>query len=168
MSVNVGYGSDEITLNMAEDSAAGQDAEFTVNVDGQQIGGVQTVTAEQSQGQTESFNFFGDYAPGEHNVTVTFVNNYLYPGTPGDRNVYVDGVSYDGSTVSSSTTPIYQSPWFPPNSIIGDVWGNAVYGVNDTTAIPAGATPEQTTTPGAVSVGNGPDKLVLQMAEDPY
>lgn len=164
----IGSGSDSIVLNMSEDQAAGQDAQFTVNVDGQQIGGIQTVTASHADGQDQTFTFKGDYAPGQHNVTVTFVNNFLYPGTSGDRNVYVDGVSYDGQTVSNTTTPIYQSPLFPPNSTDGNIYGNATFGVNDTTAIPNGAGPNPTTTPGAVSVGSGADTIVLNMAEDPY
>ncbi len=163
----IGSGSDTITLNMAEDQALGEDAQFTVNVDGQQIGGVQTVTTPQSSGQTEAFTFAGNWAPGQHNVVVTFVNNFIYPGQSGDRNLYVDGVSYDGQTVSNSTTPIYQSPWFPPNSTVGNVWGNATFGVNDTTPVPSGAS-NQSTTPGSVTVGSGADTLVLNMAEDPY
>ncbi|MDR3536078.1 MAG: carbohydrate-binding domain-containing protein [Acetobacteraceae bacterium] len=164
----IGSGSDAIVLNMSEDSAAGTDAQFTVNVDGQQIGGRQTVTASHAAGQDETFTFLGNYAPGPHTVTVTFANNFLMPGTSGDRNVYVDGVNYDGQTISSTTTPIYQSPLFPPNSTQGDVWGNAVYSVIDTTAVPAGAPSTPTTTPSAVSVGSGSDTLVLNMAEDAY
>jgi hypothetical protein len=163
----IGSGSDSITLKMAEDQALGTDAQFTVNVDGQQIGGVQTVTASQASGQTEDFTFNGDYGTGQHTVTVSFVNNFIYPGLSGDRNLYVDGVSYDGQTVSNSTTPVYQSPVYPPNSTTGNIWGNAQFQVNDTTAIPSGASP-QTTTPGAVSVGSGSDTLVLNMAEDYY
>ena len=168
MTVDVGYGSDTINLNMAEDQQAGVDAQFTVSVDGNQIGGLQTVTASQSAGQTEPFAFHGDFTPGNHNVTVTFANNWSYPGTPGDRNLYVDGVTYDGQQVSNSSTPIYTSPLFPPNSNSGDYWGNAQYTVNDSTAVPAGTTPQQTTTPGAVSLGSGSDTLVLKMAEDAY
>lgn len=164
----IGSGSDSITLNMAEDQALGVDAQFTVNVDGQQIGGVQTVTASQSAGQTEPFTFLGDFAPGEHNVTVSFVNNFIYPGLSGDRNLYVDGVTYDGQTVSSSTTPLYETALYPPNSTEGNTYGNTTFQVNDTTAIPAGAAPQATTTPAAVSVGSGADTLVLNMAEDPY
>lgn len=164
----IGSGSDSIVLNISEDQAQGTDAQFTVNVDGQQIGGLQTATASHSAGQDETFTFQGDWAPGAHNVTVTFANNFLYPGTSGDRNLYVDGVTYNGQTVSNSTTPIYQSPLFPPNSTDGDNFGNAVYSVNDTTAIPAGAASTPTTTPGPVAVGSGPDTLVLNMAEDPY
>lgn len=164
----IGSGSDSITLNMAEDQAQGEDAQFTVNVDGQQVGGVQTVTASQSAGQTQAFTFEGDWAPGAHNVTVTFVNNFIYPGLSGDRNLYVDGVSYDGQTVSNATTPIYVSPLYPPNSTSGNYYGNATFAVNDTTALPAGFTGNPTTTPAPVTIGSGADTLVLNMAEDPY
>jgi len=164
----IGSGSDNITLNLSEDQAVGTDAQFTVNVDGQQIGGVQTVTASHSAGQEQSFTFAGNYAPGPHNVTVTFENNFIYPGVAGDRNLYVDGLSYDGQTISNSTTPIYESPFFPPNSNEGNVYGNAIYTVNDTTAVPDNAPSTPTTTPGAVSVGSGADTLVLNMAENPY
>ncbi|HVY13754.1 MAG TPA: carbohydrate-binding domain-containing protein [Rhodopila sp.] len=164
----IGSGSDSITLNMAEDQAQGTDAQFTVNVDGQQIGGVQTVTASQADGQTEAFTFLGDFGPGAHNVTVSFVNNFIYPGLSGDRNLYIDGVTYDGQSISNTTTPIYETALFPPNSTEGNVYGNTTFSVNDTTAVPAGTTPEQTTTPAPVSVGSGPDTLVLNMAEDPY
>lgn len=164
----IGSGSDSITLNMAEDQAVGEDAQFTVNVDGQQIGGVQTVTASQASGQTEAYTFQGDWGPGQHNVTVTFANNFIYPGVSGDRNLYVDGITYDGQTVSNATTPLYVSPLYPPNSTQGNFYGNATFAVNDTTALPAGFTGNPTTTPGAVSIGSGADTLVLNMAEDPY
>jgi hypothetical protein len=164
----IGSGSDHITLDLAEDQALGVDAEFTVNVDGKQIGGVQTVTASQSSGQTEAFTFEGNWTPGNHDVTVTFANNFIYPGLSGDRNLYVDGVSYDGQTVSNATTPIYQSPLFPPNSTVGNIDGNGVFSVNDTTAVPSDAASTPTTTPAPVSVGSGADTLVLQMAEDAY
>ncbi len=164
----IGSGSDSITLNMAEDQALGVDAEFTVNVDGKQIGGVQTVTASQASGQTQAFTFAGNWAPGSHDVTVTFANNFIYPGLSGDRNLYVDGVSYDGQSVSSGRTAIYNSPLFPPNSTVGNVDGNAVFKINDTTSVPSNAASTPTTTPGPVSVGSGADTLVLKMAEDAY
>jgi hypothetical protein len=164
----IGSGSDSITLNMAEDQALGTDAQFTVNVDGQQIGGVQTVTASQSDGQTEPFTFLGNFAPGQHNITVSFVNNFIYPGESGDRNLYIDGVTYNGQTVSDTTTPIYETALFPPNSTEGNIYGNTTYQVNDTTSVPDGAASQPTTTPAPVSVGSGADTLVLNMAEDPY
>ncbi len=163
-----GSGSDTIALTLSEDQAEGQDAQFTVNVDGQQIGGVQTVSASHSAGQEQTFTFQGNYGTGPHDVAVTFGNNLIFPGDSGDRNLYVDGVSYDGQTVSTSTNAIYNAPLFPPTSTDGPHYGNAVYQVDDTTPIPNGASPNPSTTPGAVSVGSGADTLVLNMAEDAY
>ncbi|MDQ2763928.1 MAG: hypothetical protein M3Y22_10735 [Pseudomonadota bacterium] len=164
----ISYGSDTITLNVSEDQAEGKDAQFTVSVDGQQIGGVQAATASHSAGQDSSFTFAGNYGVGPHTVAVTFGNNLIYPGNSGDRNLYVDGVTYDGQTVSNTTSAIYNAPLFPPTSTDGNHYGNAVYTVNDTTPIPSGAGPNPTTTPGAISVGDGSDTLVLNMAEDAY
>jgi Ca-dependent carbohydrate-binding module xylan-binding len=135
---------------------------------GNRFGPAQTVTASQSAGQTEAFTFKGDWTPGPHDVAVTFANNFLYPGSSGDRNLYVDGVTYDGQSVSNSTTPIYTSPLFPPNSTNGNYYGNTTFSVNDTTSVPSGSGPTPTTSPSAVTVGSGSDTLVLNMAEDPY
>ena len=164
----IGSGSDTISLRMSEDQAQGVDAQFTLNVDGQQIGGPQSVSASHAAGQDETFNFAGDYGPGSHTVTVTFANNFLLPGTSGDRNLFVDGVSYDGQTVSSTSKGIFEGPFYTPNNPNGTNYGNAVYSVNDTTPVPAGASSAASTTPGAVSVGSGPDTLILHMSEDPY
>ncbi len=175
----IGSGSDTIVLTMSEDAdgptgAAGADAEFTLNVDGQQIGGLQTVTASHTAGQTETFTFQGNFAPGKHAITVTFANNSMTAGDKaafndgGDRNVYVNGVTYDGSVVSSTVTGIYQSPFYAPLNTGATVYGNAVYAVTDTTAVPAGAPSTPSTTPAAVSFGTGADTLTLGMSEDPY
>lgn len=174
----IGSGSDTITVLMSQDpdgpaGAPGTDGAFTLNVDGQQIGGIQDISAIQANGQQEAFTFAGNFAPGQHTVTITFTNNNGTPGDSsnvgdsGDRNIYVDGVSYDGQTVSSTTTPIYQSPGDPPNLAVVTP-GNAQFTVNDATAIPAGAPSTPSTTPAAVNDGSGPDSLTLNMAEDPY
>lgn len=173
----VGSGTDAITLLMSGDSygtpgAPGADAQFTVNVDGQQIGGLQSVSASHAAGQTQAFTFLGNFDPGQHEVTVTFANNSGTQGDKtdfgrgGDRNLYVDGVSYDGQQVTNGTTPIYTSPLFPPNGPLD--LGNAVFNVTDTTAVPADAASTPTTTPGPVDVGAGSDTLTLMMNEDPY
>ena len=172
----IGSGSDSIVLKMSGDAvgpsgAAGADAQFTVNVDGQQIGGLQSVSAVHASGQSEAFTFLGNFQPGPHNVTVTFANNGGTQGDKtdfggGDRNLYVDGLSYDGETVSNTTTPIYSSPLYPPNGPYEA--GNAVFSINDTTPAPAGAESAQGTTPAPVDSGNGADTLTLHMSEDPY
>ncbi len=174
----IGSGSDTIVLTMSEDAdgpagAAGRDAEFTVNVDGQQIGGLQTVTASHAAGQTQTFAFQGNFAPGPHAVTVTFANNSMTQGDKaafddgGDRNVYVNSIAYDGAAVSNTVTGIYESTMSVPNST-AYVPGNAVFSVNDTTSVPANAPSTPTTTPAPVRSGTGPDTLTLAMSEDPF
>jgi Ca-dependent carbohydrate-binding module xylan-binding len=163
----IGCGSDSIVLRMAGDQAQGVDPKFSVNVDGRQIGGVQVASASHANGQEQTFTFLGNWDAGSHDVTVTFANNFLYPGSSGDRNLWIEGISYNGQAVSNTSTPIYQSPMFPPNSTVGNIYGNKTYSVNDTTPeSPGESTP--TTTPGAVTIGSGADTLVLNMAEDPY
>lgn len=167
----IGSGSDTIVLTLSEDAdgpvgAAGRDAEFTLNVDGQQIGGLQTVTAVHSASQTETFTFKGNFAPGQHKIAVTFANNSMTGGDKasfndgGDRNLYVNSVSYNNTTASSTVTGIYKS----------DVFANdqAVYSVTDTTSVPANAASTPTTTPPSVSFGTGADTLSLAVCEDPY
>lgn len=168
----VGSGSDTIVLNVSEDQALGVDAQFTVKVDGKQIGGLQTATASHAAGQDETFTFRGNYDVGPHDVTVTFANNFILPGQRGsiadgaDRNVYVDKITYNGQSLGSAA--IYESPLYPPEATDGVHPGNAVFPVYDTTPVPADAPSTPTTTPGAVSVGSGADTLALNMAEDAY
>jgi len=64
-------GSGSITIKLSTNQVLGVDARFSVNVDGQQIGGVQTVTASHSAGQDQTFAFARNYPPGSHNVVVT-------------------------------------------------------------------------------------------------
>ncbi len=86
---------DTLVLSLAEDAYLG-DAQFTVSVDGTQIGGVQSVTASQAAGQTENFALTGAFGPGPHTVAVNFTNDASGPG--GDRNLYIDGITLDGQT----------------------------------------------------------------------
>ena len=98
----LGTGSDSLTLNMSEDAWQG-DAQFTVAVDGTQIGGTQTVTAAHAAGQDQAFVVNGNFGPGSHTVAVSFLND-AYGGSPMyDRNLYVDSASYDGQAVSGAS-----------------------------------------------------------------
>jgi hypothetical protein len=174
----IGSGSDTITIQASGDSygpagGAGTDALFTLNVDGQQIGELQDVSASHANGEKQTFTFQGNFDPGSHAVTITFANNTGTQGDKttfgrdgGDRNLYIDSVSYNGQTVTNGTTPIYASPLFPPNGPYNS--GNAVFNVNDTTTVPSGASSAQSTTPGPIDVGSGADTVTLLVSEDPY
>jgi hypothetical protein len=104
---------------------------------------------------------------------VTFANNSMTQGDMaafndgGDRNLYVNSVTYDGKALTNAVTPIYTSPLVPPN---GDVFdpGNAVFLAQDTTVIPLGTTLQPTTTPAAITVGAGSDQFLMMMSEDPF
>jgi hypothetical protein len=97
--VTIGSGPDTLALQVSEDASNG-DAQFTVSIDGQQIGGIQTATASHSMGQTQTFNVMGSFAQGLHGAEVNFLND----GAPNsDRNLYVTGATIDNSVVPAAT-----------------------------------------------------------------
>jgi hypothetical protein len=99
--VVTGAGSDTLLIKLSEDAYKG-DAQFTVKVDGKQLGGTFTTTTLHSSGGSQAFAFAGDFGAGSHTVTVTFVND-LYAGTAStDRNLYVDDVIYNGVDTGKS------------------------------------------------------------------
>ena len=104
--VTIGSGPDTFLFSMAEDAYLGN-AQFTISVDGVQQGGVQTTTALQSQGQTQSFAVQGSFGTGAHTETVNFLND-AYGGSPSlDRNLYVDGITYDSLPTPNSTAALF-------------------------------------------------------------
>jgi hypothetical protein len=100
----IGVGPDSFTFSVSEDAYQG-DAQFLLTVDGKQYGGVQTVTALHAAGQTQRFTVKGDFgAASPHTVAIQFLND-AYGGSDGiDRNLYVDLVSFNDSTLG--ITPI--------------------------------------------------------------
>jgi hypothetical protein len=104
--ITIGSGPDTLALEVSEDAWKGN-AQFSVSVDGQQIGGTQTATALHSLGQTQIIDVQGTFAAGSHTATVDFLND-AYGGTSvTDRNLYVVGASIDGSTVPAATLSEY-------------------------------------------------------------
>ena len=97
--INIGSGIDLLTLQLNEDAWNG-DAQFTISVDGQTIGGTQTVTALRSASQTQAVNVRGNFGSGAHKVTVTFLNDADGGTTLTDRNLFVTSGSIDNSPIS--------------------------------------------------------------------
>jgi Ca2+-binding RTX toxin-like protein len=99
-------------LHVNEDAWQGN-AQFTVTVDGHQVGGTQTANVTHASGQWQDVTLTGSFGSGAHDVKVTFLND-AWSGKPGeDRNLYVNGlefngVHYDGAaslqTTGASTT----------------------------------------------------------------
>ena len=99
--VVLGTGKNTVAFSISEDAWQG-DAQFTISVDGKQVGGTQTATASRNAGQAQAFNVMGDFGPGNHVATVNFLND-AYNGTAStDRNLYVGGATLDGAAVSGS------------------------------------------------------------------
>jgi hypothetical protein len=149
--VNVGTGPDQLILLVSEDayansdgiSDAAGDAEFTVSVDGKQIGGTLTAQASHASGAVQDFLINGSFGPGQHTVTVDFLND-AYGGSPTtDRNLYVAGASYDGVAAAGSLA-LYGDG---PQSLVGGSAGSV---------------------PATVTVGSGPDTLDLKVSEDAW
>lgn len=99
---------DTLVLLMSEDRYQG-DAQFTVTVDGRQVGGTQTATASHSGGQSQAFTFNGQWGNGPHTVVVNFLNDAYGGNSATDRNLYVDGISYDGTGYPADTANLYSN-----------------------------------------------------------
>ncbi len=134
----IGTGPDTLLLQMSEDAYQG-DAQFTVSVDGAQVGGTQTTTANHSQGQTQPFTVHGRFKTLKHTVTVNFLNDAN--GPLGDRNLYVSGASIDGTPITNANLTLLGDG---PQSF--NFWNAAV---------------------APVTYGTGPDRFVFGISQVP-
>ncbi len=91
-----------IAIRISEDAYLGH-ALYTIAVDGVQVGGTLTATAAHGQALSETVILPGLYPVGPHTVAVTFLND-KWAGTPAtDRNLYVDGIDFDGLPYAGAT-----------------------------------------------------------------
>ncbi len=133
----VGLGTDTVVLHMSQDAYLA-DAQFTVSVDGKQVGGTLAVQQPHSSGKSQDFTLRGNFGPGAHTVAVNFLND-VWGGAGRDRNLYVDGIDM-GSQKLATAAGLYSN-------------GTRSF-VLDPSA--------------AVTAGSGPDRIVLHMSEDRY
>lgn len=85
-----------LTLRLSEDAWHG-DAKFTVSVNGQQIGSTMSASALHGTGDSNVFvlaGHWGAHAP----VRIQFLNDAYGGSATTDRNLYVNSLSYDGTT----------------------------------------------------------------------
>ncbi|WP_158743639.1 carbohydrate-binding domain-containing protein [Acidisphaera sp. L21] len=139
--VTIGSGPQSFVLNMSEDAYMGN-AQFTVAVNGTQVGGTQTTTALHSMGQDQAFTVAGSFGTQPYTVTVDFLND-AYGGTATtDRNLYVDTTTVGGVTQNTNAALLSS--------------GSVSFSVGS-----AG-------TSAPVTIGSGPDTLALQVSGDAY
>ena len=85
---------DTLVLYVSEDAYQG-DAQFSVTVDGQQVGGTLTATGSHSAGDTQAITLTGIFGGGQHTVGITFLNDANGGSYLLDRNLYVSGIDYN-------------------------------------------------------------------------
>ena len=105
----IGSGSDTLAMSISEDYYIGN-AQYTVSVDGQQIGSVQTASAIAGNGQSQMLDVLGNFS-GAHTVSVDFLNDAAtnQPGPGTDRNLYVGGATIDGTNIANSSLSLYNT-----------------------------------------------------------
>lgn len=145
-----GSGPDTLVLTLAEDAFQG-DAQASIAIDGQTINAQPvTVTAQRNAGQSETFTFKGAFGSGAHDLAVSFLNDAYY-GTPAtDRNLYVNGASYNGISSRPAAAALYSAE------------------TTRFTIPPAGDPEADPTKANGGTFGSGPDTLVLTLAEDAF
>ncbi len=129
----LGSGSDTLVLRISQDAYQGS-AQYTVKVDGAQIGGTQTAVAWHSSGQSDTLTVKGDWASGGHSVAVEFLNDAWGGTATTDRNLYVDGMTYDGAGVANGSAALLSA-------------GAATFTVQDSTPVPGAAPAPSPTAP---------------------
>ncbi len=134
----IGSGPDTLVLLMSEDAYEG-DAQFTVSVDGTQVGGKQTTTGNHSQGQTQAFTVHARFGTLKHTVSINFLNDAN--GPLGDRNLYVTGASINGKPITNVSL-----------ALLGD--GPQSFNLWNAAVAPA-------------TYGTGPDSFVFNVSQVP-
>ena len=96
---------DALVLNISADMWQGA-SQFITKVDGIQEGGVNTVTASHSAGESEPFIFTGNFGPGMHDIAISFLDD-LYGGAVGGHNLCVNSIDYDGTHSPSASAVLF-------------------------------------------------------------
>ena len=132
--VTIGEGVDTLALDVSErGQSAG--AQFTVDVDGTQVGGVQTTAADITAGLTQTIDVLGNFTTGSNSVTINYLN-------ANNSLLFVDSASINGAAVPGSALTL---------SNIGS--GGFTF------LAPAPAPP------GTTVIGSGPDTLALTLSQ---
>src|SRR5262249_26485455 len=102
-----------LTLHVSGDHYAG-DPQFQVFVDGQQIGGTQSVQAVHANGQWQDVTLTGNFDPNaDHQIAVKFINDGWDGklGEGNDRNLYVGGGTIGDHAIAGNSAPSNTAEW---------------------------------------------------------
>ena len=102
---HVSTGASPLVLQLSEDAYQG-DAQFTVSVDGKQLGGTQTVTASHAAGAVQNFAFAQTMSAGAHDVAVSFLNDAWGGTAATDRNLYVSAIDANNQALPGTAASL--------------------------------------------------------------
>jgi beta-glucanase (GH16 family) len=179
---DTGTGPDTLTVHVSGDPFQG-DPQFTLTVDGQQIGGVQSVSAVHSSGQYQDIAFHGNFANAA-TADISFLNDAWGGSASQDRNLYVGSITLDGHQITGSeamsdsanngfdTTANGYAP-VEPNVAVMDVNGTTAFNISGLASAAASSSGGSTSgsgssTPAAAEVGSGPDTLTVAVSGDQF
>jgi len=97
-----------LVVSLSEDPWQG-DAQFTISIDGQQVGGVRTVTASHAAGQSQAFAVDATLTAGTHQVGIAFINDAWGGSASTDRNLFLTGATYNGQAIAGSTATLFSN-----------------------------------------------------------
>ncbi len=101
-SQTIGSGSNALTLKLTQDFYQGDDAKFTVSIDGKQVGGTYSVSSVRQTGVQDTLTIKGDWAAGDHKVTVTFLNDAFNAQNLEDRNLILESATMNGTAIAGA------------------------------------------------------------------
>jgi beta-glucanase (GH16 family) len=152
--IAAGSGPDTLELKISQDAYQGS-AQYKVFVDGAQVGGTFTASAWRSAGESDTLTLKGDWAAGAHAVEVKFLQDAWGGSAAADRNLHVDGATYNGAAVEGAA-----------QAILTDTTAGAFSFTE--AAPPVEPEPPISHPPVTLSAGSGPDALVLKISQDVY
>jgi len=98
--LTAGSGKDTLVLKLSQDFFVGADAQYTVAVDGVQVGGGFSASAVRFSGVDDTLTIKGNWAAGQHVVTVNFLNDAFDSLTQEDRNLYLESATINGEAIA--------------------------------------------------------------------
>jgi hypothetical protein len=123
-----------LTLHVSADARNGN-PQFTVFVDGQQIGDVQTATANHGAGETQDITLHGDFSTAS-TVQINYVNDNWGGTADTDRNLYVQSLDINGQHVAgnaANNNAAHGEASADPNAAVMHIDGTATFDVQHPT-----------------------------------
>lgn len=100
-SLSYGSGTDTMVLKVAQDFWLGN-AQYTISVNGQQVGGVITAASVRANGQADTITIKGNWGDSVQ-LSVNFLNDAWGGNATADRNLHLGSVSLNGIDLGVSS-----------------------------------------------------------------